>query len=80
MIVRFHKAFTKDLSKIKDKATRKKIKKAILKMEKTPSPDKITNLKTFRVKWIKKIFECNHFMGKVSMLSKPRSGRSSAPI
>ncbi|MCC5906600.1 MAG: type II toxin-antitoxin system RelE/ParE family toxin [Balneolaceae bacterium] len=48
MIVRFHKAFTKDLSKIKDKATREKIKKAILKMEKAPSPDKITNLKAIK--------------------------------
>jgi len=48
MKVRFHKAFTKDLSKIKNKPTRQKIKKAILKVEKAPSLDKITNLKAVK--------------------------------
>ncbi|MEX2573030.1 MAG: type II toxin-antitoxin system RelE/ParE family toxin [Balneolaceae bacterium] len=48
MKVRFHKAFTKDLSKIKDKPTRQRIKKAILKIEKAPSLDKITNMKAIK--------------------------------
>lgn len=48
MKVRFHKAFKKDLSRIKDKLTRQKIKKAILKIEKAPSMDKITNLKAVK--------------------------------
>ena len=48
MIVRFHKSFTKDLSKIRDKSIRKKIKKAILKLENSPSFDKITNIKAIK--------------------------------
>ncbi|MCC5940145.1 MAG: type II toxin-antitoxin system RelE/ParE family toxin [Balneolaceae bacterium] len=48
MNVRFHKAFTKDLSKIKDRSARQKIKKAILKIESAPSFDKITNLKAIK--------------------------------
>ena len=48
MKVRFHKAFTKDLSKIKNKPTRQKIKTAILKLENAPSLDKITNLKAIK--------------------------------
>lgn len=48
MKVRFHKAFTKDLSKIKNKPTRQRIKKAILKVEEAPSLDKITNLKAIK--------------------------------
>ncbi|TVQ05308.1 MAG: type II toxin-antitoxin system RelE/ParE family toxin [Balneolaceae bacterium] len=48
MIVRFHKSFAKDLSKIKDKSIRKKVKKAILKLENSPSIDKITNLKAIK--------------------------------
>lgn len=48
MNVRFHKAFTKDLSKINDRMTRQKIKKAILKVENAPALNKITNLKTIK--------------------------------
>lgn len=48
MKVRFHKAFTKDLSKIKDKPTHQKIKTAILKLENAPSLDKITNLRAIK--------------------------------
>jgi mRNA interferase RelE/StbE len=48
MIVRFHKSFTKDLSKIRDKSTRKKIKKAILKLEDSPSFDNISNMKAIK--------------------------------
>lgn len=48
MNVRFHKAFTKDLSKISDRVTRQKIKKAILKAERAQTLDEITNLKTIK--------------------------------
>lgn len=42
----YAKSFKKDLSKINDRVTRQKIKKAILKAKKAESIDKITNLKS----------------------------------